>query len=371
MASDTEAEKRHAPTERRLREAREKGQIRRSNDLPKAAITLLVILAVTVLGGALGGLTQVWLAEMIRGVGQPLGTSIVSIVEFGAVFIGFLCAVLLLALIAGSVSGGWIVALGLILPKIERVDPAKAWGQIFSTSNLIEVLKSIAKILVIGGAAWLAYRVEYPSLLSLSAPHRLTIGSLGGPAVLVIAAACAGAVVLAGADVAVQIWLNRRSLRLTDQEMRDEIKNAEGDPHMRGRRRAEMRKLTRGRLRREMKTASVVVTNPTHYAVALRYRRNLDPVPFLIAKGAGLNANMIVDEARLSGVPLVEAPPLARALYRFVEVDQPIPHELFKAVAEILIYVWRLEGWRTAGGERPVRPVFPASLEDIPRQRGL
>lgn len=370
MAEDADAEKKHAPTERRLRDAREKGQIRRSNDLPKAAVTLLLILVVAALGGAMGGLVKVWMVTLFRRAGQmDFYDSRLLVTEFLVILAGFLSAVTLLAVLAGSASGGWMMTLSLLMPKVERVDPAQVWKQVFSVSNMIEILKSILKVVVIGGAAWIAYQSEHKNFLSLASPRKLTLSALDAPAFMVIAAATAGATVLAGADVAIQMWLNRRTLRMTDQEMRDEMKSAEGDPHLRGRRRAIMRRLARERMRREVRTASVMITNPTHYAVALRYRTGLDAVPVLVAKGVDLNAAPLVEQARASGIPLVEAPPLARGLYRFVDVDQPVPSYLYKAVAEILAYVWKLDAWRSSGGERPVRPDFPESLEKAGERR--
>lgn len=169
MAEGSDAEKKHEPTERRLRDAREKGQIRRSNDLPKAAVTLLLILAVSAQGGAMAGLAKVWMVALLRRAGQmDFHDSRLLVAEFVVVLIGLLSAVALLAVLAGSASGGWMMTLSLLMPKVERVDPAQAWKQVFSVSNLIEVLKSILKVIVIGGAAWLAYRAEHQNFLSLA-----------------------------------------------------------------------------------------------------------------------------------------------------------------------------------------------------------
>lgn len=366
--SDSDAEKKHAPTRRRLDQAREKGQIKRSNDLPKAAATLFLILIVAGLGGLMMRLGSVWLTTSLDLAGTlSMQRAAALDARFAMVVSGFLLVVGILSFASGIASGGWMMSLGLLMPKAERVDPAKAWGQMFSVQNAIEIGKSLLKVVVIGGAAFLAYRTQRLGFLSLSSPRQITIGALAGPAFVVIAAAAGGAGLLGAVDVGTQIWLNRRSLRMTDKEMRDEMKETDGDPHTKARRRSTMRRMATARQKQAVKTASVVVTNPTHVAVAVRYRRGQDAVPFVVAKGADLVAADLLAEARRYGVPLAEAPPLARALSRLVDIDQPIPGTLYRAVAEILAYVWRLETWKKAGGARPSRPVFPESLDDTGR----
>lgn len=364
MADDSEAEKKHDPTAQRLKKAREQGQIKRSNDLPKAAMTLGLILIVTASGGSASGLASRWMAASLNAAGgMDFGSVIGLDVEFAIAFMVFMVAIGLVAFAAALSSGGWMMSLMLLVPKLERVDPSKSWGQIFSLSNLVEVAKSILKIAVIGGAGWIAYADQKFNLLALASPRRVTLSMLGGPAFDVILGAVGGAILLAVADVGIQAWLNRRSLKMTDQELKDDFKSADGDPHVRARRRALMRKAAKARQLQSVRTATMVVTNPTHIAVAIRYRRSQDIVPLVIAKGADLAASPIIEEARVHGIPLVEAPPLARALHRQVEIDRPIPSHLYKSVAEVLAYIWRLDNWRSNGGNRPVRPRFPDSLE--------
>ncbi len=362
--AENDSEKKHAPTEKRLREAREKGQIRRSNDLPKAATTLATILAAVGLSGLLAGATGAWLAGAIRNAGHlNIPVAVDNLNDFLFVLACFLMVIAGIALVAGFASGGWMLSLALVAPKLERLNPGSSWGQIFSLSNAIEILKSIVKIVVIGGFAWMTYAFEQRRFVSLSGSRHLSLLDLGSPAFIVIAGATVGACALAAVDVGVQAWLNRRNLKLTDQELRDEIKNMDGDPQVRARRRALMRKLARARMQQAVRTASVVITNPSHYAVAIRYRRGLDPVPIVVAKGSDFSAVPLIDAARQYGVPRVEAPPLARALHRVVEIDRPIPGHLYRAVAEVLAYIWRLEAWKMSGGTRPVAPQFPDQLD--------
>lgn len=369
MAEDSDAEKKHDPTPERLRKAREEGQIKRSNDLPKAAITLGLIVVVFLSGSVLSGLASRWFAASLAAVGRmhPLAVRGLDL-EFAAVLGFFLTATGALAFVAGLGSGGWMMSFMLLMPKFERVDPAKSWGQIFSLSNLIEVGKSGLKILFIGGAGWLAYMNQKFRLLALANERQVSITTLGGPAFHVVLAAAGGALVLAVADIGIQAWMSRRSLKMTDNELKEETKKNDGDPHVRGRRRMLMRKAAKARQIQSVKTSTMVVTNPTHFAVAVRYRRGTDRVPTVIAKGADLTAAAIVEQARLHAVPLVEAPPLARALHRQVKVGRSIPNHLYKAVAEVLAYIWRMDAYRAAGGDRPVRPRFPEALEHLGSQ---
>lgn len=362
MAEETE-ERKHQPTERRLRQARERGQIRRSTDLPKSALTLIVILAILGIGSAMADSLYAWLTACLAAAGHTNPTLTMGLIDrYAAALGGLLIGAMALSMLFGSLTGGWFFSLATMAPDLERISPSRSWGQIFSLSNFVEVLKSALKIVVIAGAGLVGFYVLRPGFLALAAPHPLSLGELSGPVLVVIGASVGGATILAGADVGVQIWMNRRTLRMTDREMRDEMRESQGDPHVRARRRAIMRRLARARQVRAIRTASVVVTNPTHYAVALRYRKGAEPVPVVVAKGVDLAATPLLTEARRYGIPLVEAPPLARALHRFVEVDQPIPQDLYRAVAEVLAYVWRLDQWRARGGAQPRQPVFPETL---------
>jgi flagellar biosynthetic protein FlhB len=364
MADETsDAEKKHAPTAERLRKAREQGQIKRSADLPKAAGTMFFVLAVASTGGAAAGYIEEWFGRLLLAAGSGGWHDTRNLVVFFSVaFTGFLTLAFLIAMGFGSITGGWMLSVILASPKLSRITPGSGFGQVFSMQNLIEVLKSIVKIIAIGGAGIIAFIELRPEFVAMASPAAVSLTSLGGPTVVVIGSATVAASVVAAVDVWLQAWLQRRTLRMTDQELRDEMKNAEGDPHVKAKRRAAIRKMSKARQTRAVRTASVIVTNPTHFAVAIRYRKGIDPVPHVVAKGVDLNAASIIEEARIHGVPLVEAPPVARALHRFVEVDQPVPLALYRACAEILAYIWRLEMWRRGQGNAPNRPQFAADF---------
>lgn len=355
--AESDAEKKHAPSERRLRKARDEGQIQRSSDFPRSAVVLVGVLGALVLGFVSLGAARDWFRLMLRAAASGnLHQAAMPSFLFAVSVCGFLVAVSMIALASGFATAGWFMSWMLLLPKAEHFSPTKAWQQIFSVQNLTEVLKSVLKITVILGSAGLAFWIIRLQFLALATPRIPSLIRFGAPTLEVIGAAAGAALVIAAADVGLQYWLNRRRLRMTDEELREERKEAEGDPHVRARRRAEMRRMARARQIQAVRTASVVLTNPVHFAVAVRFRRHIDAVPVVVAKGADLGIAGVLAEARSWGVPIVEAPPLARALHRFVEVDEPIPPRLYRAVAEVLTYIWRLDQWRVTGGIRPERP---------------
>ena len=222
-------------------------------------------------------------------------------------------------------SGGWIFSVEPLTPDLSKLSPASGLGQMFSLTHLTDTLKSIAKFVVIGGVGGTMIYLRAPDFMALSAMRGPSGSLLLSLCLQVLGAICLAIVVLAGADVGLQYWLHRQKLRMTDEEVRNEMKDAVGNPHVKQRQRALARRMARSRQMKRVPEASVVVTNPTHFAVAIRYRRGTDRSPMLLAKGVGLMAEEIISLAREHGVPIVEAPPLARAIYGQVEPDDHVP----------------------------------------------
>lgn len=356
MAEDGQ-DKRHAPTERRLRQAAERGDIQRSTDLPKAAA---IILAVTLAlnAAALAGSNM---AEQFALSLSQAGTVAPSH-AFGWVARAYgqlaplLILIAVLSTLAAMASGGWVFVLDKLLPDFSKMLPQAGLGQVFSAPGYTETLKSIAKFIIIGGTATALIALRLPDFAALGAIAGPSAGPLVDLCLSILTGVCAAIVLVAGADFALQYWLHRQKLRMSDTEMRDEMKEAVGNPQVRQRQRAMARRMARARQMRRIPEASVVVTNPTHFAVAIRYRRGADNAPLLLAKGVGLLAEQILSRARALGIPVVEAPPLARAIYHHVEPDEHIPVALYRACAEVLAYVWKMQAWRAAGGKRPTPP---------------
>jgi flagellar biosynthetic protein FlhB len=367
MAEDGQ-DKRHAPTERRLRQAAERGDVRRSTDLPKAAAIILAVTlalnAAALLGDSMQSQLAASLAEAGGGSAARAGTWVTaSYAELAPL----LTLIAVLSTLAAMASGGWVFVLDKLLPDFSKMLPQEGLGQIFSASGYTETLKSILKFIIIGGTAAGLIALRLPDLAALAAIARPADTQLVSICLSILTGICAAIVLVAAADFALQFWLHRQKLRMTDNEMRDEMKEAVGNPQMRQRQRALARRMARARQMRRIPEASVVVTNPTHFAVAIRYRRGADNAPLLLAKGVGILAEQITSRARALGIPIVEAPPLARAIYHHVEPDEHIPVALYRACAEVLAYIWKMQQWRAAGGRRPTPPrITKVELPDPP-----
>jgi flagellar biosynthetic protein FlhB len=357
MAEDDGADKKHAPTERRLRQAAEQGDILRSVDLPRAAAIVLAVTISLAAGAGLGGRLEALLAA---GLSQPGDASLAAAAAAAQGFIDALGPLLLLiaglSLAAAFGSGGFIFALQKLAPDLSQISPAHGFGQMFSRQGLIETGKSFLKFVVIGGVGALMTVQEAPQIEALAGASAPRGDLVIGLALHVLVGVSAVIIALAGADVGLQYWLHRQKLRMSDSEIRAEMKETVGNPQVRQRQRAIARRMARARQMRRIPEASVVVTNPTHFAIAIRYRRGTDLAPVMLAKGVGLLAEEIISRARGFGIPIVEAPPLARAFYRHVEPGEHIPVALYRACAEVLAYVWRMQQWRAQGGTRPQPP---------------
>lgn len=363
MAEDS-GDKRHAPTERRLAQAAERGDVHRSADLPKAAgvvvVTLLTLGAAAGIGAHLQGDCAVWLAS--AGTSSPAAAVGWSGEMFGAIF-PLLALIAAIALVTSMASGGWVFALQLLKFDASKLMPQTGLSQIISKSSFIETGKSIVKFVVIGGVGALSIWLRKDDFVGLGFLPVPGAGPVIGTTLQVITAICAVLTLFAAGDLGLQYWLHRQKLKMSDTEIREEMKEAAGNPHVKGRQRQLARKMARARQMSKIPEASVIVTNPTHYACAIRYRRGSDKAPMLLAKGVGLLAQDIVSRGRGLGIPVVEAPPLARAVYRHVEPGEHVPVALYRACAEVLAYVWRMQRWRAQGGTRPTPP--PVREEEI------
>lgn len=350
-------DKQHAPTERRLQQAAEQGNIRRSGDLPKAAA---IVLALTLalnhaarIGGDVSAMAASWLGQ--AGTAAP-SIAIDWTKALAAELAPTMFLIIILSAASTLLSGGWVLSGKPLMPDFSKLLPSHGLGQIFSKSGFSETFKALLKFAVIGGVGAVVMLGHADDFAAFAAAPVANAGAIVALCLSVLGDVCAGVVVLAAADVGLQWYLHRQGLRMSDTEMRDEMKEAVGNPQVRQRQRAIARRMAKARQMRRIPEASVVVTNPTHFAVAIRYRRGVDLAPLMLAKGAGLQAQEIISRARGLGIPIVNAPPLARAMHRHVEPGEQIPVALYRACAEILAYVWRLQQWRAAGGAKPKPP---------------
>lgn len=361
MAEDggenTSEEKKHEATQRKRDRAREEGQVARAPDVIKLVLMLAFFLIALLPGSVLVNHILRWMPGVLAHAGTM---SIADALHFAAASLGAL-SVLLIALsfigaISGFVPGGWSASAKPITPDASRLSPAKGLKNMVSPKRLTETLKSLLKFLVVGGAglvAFLLWKARITALPHTAAPD----WTLGLYAIVWILGVCVAATCFVVAlDTPLQAWFHRRDLRMTDKEVRDEQKETDVNPHVRRRLRQAQARAARARMMEQLPQASAVVVNPSHYAVAFRYRRMRDPAPVLIAAGAGRLAERICKIARRHGIPVVSAPPLARALYFHGTPGEPIPTALYQACAEVLSYVWRLHLWLSGQGEAPIPP---------------
>ena len=347
MAEGSQPEDRtEAATPRRLLKAREEGRAPISREVQTlaglAAVTLVIALAGGALAQDVANTLRVFLARahdpnLVAGTGLRI-----AVIAFLRAAAPFILAALLAAVGGVLLQSGFLLHAGALAPQLARLSPSSGLRRLLGPDNLMDAAKSIAKLAITGVAVWQVLRADLP-LLRLAPrwePATLLRHTLP-PMLHVLLAVLAVQAVIAVADA---VWVrlrHLRQLRMTRQELRDEQKESEGDPKIKARFRQLRLHRARKRMLAAVPKATVVITNPTHYAVALAYDRSRNAAPRVVAKGVDAIAARIRETAQAHRVPLVSNPPLARALYR-VELDTEIPAEHYQAVAEIIAYVWRL-----------------------------
>ncbi len=376
MAGDSAQERTEQATPKRLAEAKRKGQVARSRELNTAMMLTAAALALYLLGPiygqGLGGLMEWAFVLEPADATDPsamLRRFQAAAAEMLLLFVPFVVVVVVTALATPALLGGWSMSSAALAPKLDRLDPIKGLGRIFSLRGLVELVKAVAKLVLVagGGGAFLWLRrdeILAPPTGSLAA-NLLHAFELFGVLLIVLALAT---FVIALIDVPYQLWQHQKQLRMTRQEVRDESKQTEGSPEVKGRIRRLQRERAMQRMMEEVPKADVVVTNPTHYAVALRYEPLKGGAPRVVAKGADLIAGHIRKVAQAHRVPVVEVPPLARALYHGVKLDQEIPASLYLAVAQLLAYVYQLRAAWESGAPAPDLPAdLPIPDENLGR----
>jgi flagellar biosynthetic protein FlhB len=277
----------------------------------------------------------------------------------------FLLLVLVVALLAPMLLSGWLFSAQALQPDFGRLNPVSGIGRLFSAVSLGELGKAVGKAMLVGGVAGWALWSRRDELLGLSVePLAAGVAHMGEVLAVIFLLVSASLVLIAGIDVPLQIWQHHKQLRMTREEVRQEAKESEGDPQVKARIRSMQREAARKRMMAEVPKAQVIVTNPTQYAVALRYEANMR-APRVVAKGTHLLAERIREAGVEHGVPILQAPPLARALYRHAGLGEEIPTALFDAVAEVLAWVYQLKR-REAGAAAPAPPrdlPVPAELD--------
>jgi len=365
--ADSAQDKHLPPTARRLKQARDEGQVARSRDLAHFA----AVAAGLGLLMAAAPQATVWLRDLLAGGMRfdvrTVATPAAMLDRFAALMVPALLlsgalglAMLGVAVAAALLSGGWVFTLKPVQPNFGKLNPLAGLGRLFSKAQLGEMLKAVLLALLLGvvGAAYLWNHMEDFALTqSMGLPGAFAAASdriVGGLWLLVLMLALFAAV-----DVPLQRFLHTSRLKMSVQEVKEEMKQQEGSPEVKGRIRQRMREVARRRMLAAVPSADLVVMNPTHYAVALKYDDGRDGAPRIVAKGLDLLALKIRDIAREAKVPVLEAPPLARALYAHGELDREIPFALYSAVAQVLAYVFQLRAAMSGRGP------WPTGLPDI------
>lgn len=368
---DSSQEKTQEATPRKLQKARDDGQIPRSRELTTTAVLLAGTMGLYLFSGmiieALAGVLRFNFTLERETIFDPelmfkqLGYSFYEAL-FG--LLPFFAMVVFAACVAPIALGGWLFSGKALMPKLNRLDPIGGLKRMFSAKSLVELVKSIGKVLVVIAVAYMSLQFMQAELLGLS---RESIGNGMRHALeLSIWAAIfisASTLIIAFIDVPYQIWDHAKKLKMSMQEIKDEMKDTEGKPEVKGRIRQLQRQMATNRMMAAVPEADVVITNPTHFSVALRYDPETMDTPIVLAKGVDHMAMKIREVARAHKIEFVQSPLLARAIYHTTEVDAPIPAGLYVAVAQVLAYVFQLRNFRKGRGEKPP---FPRNLQIPP-----
>ena len=357
MAGGQSQDRSEKPTSKKLRDAREKGNVAQSREIPSVAV-LSSSLGVLFFAGP-------WMLDeliaLMRGVYNRAGGFSINMENLHSLFwevfktnTMILAPLMLVVLTVGVVSNvsqfGFMIIGEKLTPDFTKINPLNGFKRLFSSRSIVELLKSMIKLVIVGGILYAIvnrYTDQIPGIMHLSVGGILNF--ICHVSFQLVFYTCIVLAVMAALDFAYNKWKHQHDLMMTKQEVKDEYKQREGDPKIKARIRSAQREMARRRMMEAIPEATVVITNPTHLAIALKYEDGM-PAPQIVAKGAGFVAQKIRELAAENDVPLVENKPLARTLYKVVEIGGYIPADLYKAVAEVLAYVYRLRGMAGANG---------------------
>lgn len=364
MSEQSDQEKTEAPTPHRIEKAREEGQIPRSRELTSLLMLLVGVAVLWFSGESLARKLSLMLSQglhfdhsiihdpalIVRLIASLAGQTILAMLPL-------VIGLVIIAIVAPMMLGGVLFSSKSLQFKPDKLNPLPGLKRLFSSQALAEMLKAVLKVCLVGTVAALYLWHNWPSIMQLmSQPTGEALTNALDKLALCALLIVLGMIPMVGFDVFWQIHSHIKKLRMSRQDIRDEFKEQEGDPHVKNRIRQQQRAAARRRMMADVPKADVIVTNPTHYAVALQYNENNMSAPTLLAKGRGLIALHIREIGEQHRIPMLEAPPLARALYHHTEPGEQIPGQLYAAVAEVLAWVWQLRRWRLAGGLLPKKP---------------
>lgn len=366
-AEDSDMEKTEDASPKRLEKAREDGDVPRSRELAACAVLFTTGMALMMLSRPMADAMKNILKQGLR-IDQAMAFEPqLLIVHMMKVVEQALWAFLPLAVIIVSVAvaspilvGGWVMSQKSVVPNFGKLNPMKGLANMFSKNSLVELLKSVAKTILVASVGYTIVKKDLQPMLSLSQmPLETSLSTVSDYMVTGFLTIASALVLIAVIDVPYQLYQYAQKHKMTKQELKDESKESEGSPEIKGRIRQQQREMARRRMMSNVPQADVVITNPTHYAVAIRYKEGENGAPIVVAKGADVIAQKIKEIAAEHEVMTLESPKLARALYAHAELEREIPQTLYAAVAEILAYVFQLRVFKQRGG---VRPAMPANV---------
>jgi len=363
MAEGSGQEKTEEATPRKIQQSRDKGQVPRSKDFATAAVLIASAVSMYIFGNSLASaLFYVMKKQFTLKRDQVYDTS-----QFGlmwaevmsmlvAPMAGFVVTLFIAGFIGSTALGGITFSADAASPKASKMSPAKGLKRMFGTQAVVELVKSLAKFGVIASLAWALLTHYFPRILQLS-HTAFPLNVLGALDILlwIFILLCCSLLLIAAVDAPYQIYKHKKELKMTLQEVKDEYKNTEGKPEVKGRQRQLQREVSQRRMMQDVPDADVIVTNPTHFSVALKYDTDGLRAPVVVAKGSDHMAFRIREVGREHNVSIVASPALARAIYHTTEIDEQIPNGLFGAVAQVLAYVYQLDQFQKRKGRRPVK----------------
>jgi flagellar biosynthetic protein FlhB len=351
MAEQSFEEKTEQPTPRKRQELKEKGEVAKSKELPSVAVLLAALISLSLFGSYMYNHIQIIMKGAFS-LPSIHNFNIPEFLKFAQNIIGRLiillsplfAAIFITAILSNIMQVGFILSGESIIPKLSKIDPIKGFGRLFSKQAFMEFIKSLLKLSIVGGIAFLTVKGEMNNFVLLGDMELNSIFVYILKIFFKIFIRCSLAmIILVVIDYAFQRWEFEKRIKMTKQEVKDDFKKSEGDPLIKSRIKSIQMEMARKRMMQAVPEADVVITNPTHLAVALKYDSSTMNAPKLIAKGSRKIAEKIKDVASKHRIPILENKELARNLYSLVEVGQEIPPELYQTVAELLAYIYRLK----------------------------
>ncbi len=352
MPEESFQERTEQATPKRREEARKKGQVAKSREL--ASVSVLLAALFTLYWGSAFFMTRLHLilsyylshvASLKITITNMNLIGLVGLKEFAIILLPLMAVIFFIALLSNFLQIGPLLTIEPIIPKLSKINPLEGIKRLFSLQSLMEFIKSLFKLIIV---CWIAFSTVNSNLNYLiplldQAPFQIA-SFIGKVSFEIFWKSCLAMILLSVIDFIYQKYEFEKSIKMTKQEVKEEYKQTEGDPHVKSRIRSIQREMARKRMMQEVPEADVVITNPTKLAIALKYDATKMEAPMVIAKGVGAIAERIKNIARDHNIPIVENKPVAQSLYKLVKIGETIPESLFKAVAEILAYVYKLKG---------------------------